>query len=93
MLDDPITHEVEACRHGIRRLLIRLSKEARILPASLFLTGVVCRVRESFNGGAFADIYRASLGDRPVALKRLRVFRVVVDKESRELNAVRVPLH
>ncbi|KAH8080695.1 kinase-like domain-containing protein [Cristinia sonorae] len=87
MLDDPVAFGVEARRHTVRRLLIRLSREAKILPASLFLSGVICRVRESVNGGAFADIYRGSFGGKPVALKRLRVFRIVVDKESRELNA------
>ncbi|TCD63455.1 hypothetical protein EIP91_005396 [Steccherinum ochraceum] len=87
MLDDPVAYDIEADRYTIRRLLIKLSREARILPSSLFLIGVKCRVRESVNGGAFADIYRASYHGEPVALKRLRVFRVVVDKDSRVLNA------
>lgn len=88
MLDDPAAYDIAADRYTIRRLLIKLSREARILPSSLFLIGVKCRVRESVNGGAFADIYRASYNGEPVALKRLRVFRVVVDKDSRVLNAV-----
>ncbi|KAI0078097.1 kinase-like protein [Panus rudis PR-1116 ss-1] len=83
MLDDPVPYGMEIYRRPLRRLLIRLSREARILPASLFLGGVVCQDRMNpFGGGGFADIFPADLGGARVALKRLRVFQISTDQEA-----------
>lgn len=75
-------------RHAVRRLLIRLSQTSHTLPASLFIQGVECQDREPTGGGSFADIFRASLRGKDVALKRLRVFQVSMYLKN-EHNSVR----
>lgn len=57
----------------LRRLLVKLSKTAGVLPTSMFLKGVECRDRDTVAGGGFADIFHASYQAQEVALKRLRV--------------------
>lgn len=61
--------------HQLRSLLVKLSKESGILPKALFVEGVMCENREYVAGGGFADIYKATLQNQPVALKRLRNLR------------------
>lgn len=71
-------------RHGLRRLLVRLSTESACIPNALFLHGIAQQGSEPVGIGGFADVYRGVLGEKPVALKRLRVF--VKDTNSRDLN-------
>lgn len=66
----------------LRRLLVKLSKASGQLPPSLLLRGVVCSDRDSVAGGGFADIFRATYNDQPVALKRLRAFQKGTDLEK-----------
>ncbi len=61
-------------RHGIRRLLVRLSTEASVVPSSLFLTGIECEDKEPIGMGGYADIFRATYKKKHVILKRLRVY-------------------
>ncbi len=63
-------------RVALRRLLVRLSKAAGVLPMSIFLSGVECTDRNCIAGGGFADIYLATYKGRKVALKRLRVYHL-----------------
>ncbi|KAI0077952.1 kinase-like protein [Panus rudis PR-1116 ss-1] len=71
-------------RYTLRCLLIALSKASRTLPYSLFtIKGkTVCRDRNPFNGGGFADVFRAEYDDQPVVLK-LRVFTSRPDDNKR----------
>ncbi|KAJ7145901.1 kinase-like domain-containing protein [Mycena epipterygia] len=43
-------------------------------PSEIFIEGVTYRDRDPSFGGGYADVYRARYKDKPVALKRLRVF-------------------
>jgi hypothetical protein len=61
-------------RQGIRRVLLKLAKDADVLPPSLFLNGVyVPRIDRAVCLGGFADIYLGSYQNNAVAVKRLRV--------------------
>ncbi len=62
-------------RFQLRHLLVRFSKASGILPASMFLKGVECGIRDTVAGGGFADIYRATYQGQEVALKKLRSVR------------------
>lgn len=67
---------------GLCRLLVRLSKDSRVLPRCVFTQGVVCTDSHPVSGGSFADIFMGLLGGRLVALKRLRIFGVEQEKEE-----------
>ncbi|KAJ7226924.1 kinase-like domain-containing protein [Mycena pura] len=56
------------------RIIRKLSESCDKLPSSLFIVGVNERDEHPSFGGGFGDIYRASCGDRRVALKRMRYF-------------------
>ncbi|CAL1710290.1 unnamed protein product [Somion occarium] len=84
ILDRPGEYGLEPHRYTLRRLLIRLSRESHILPSSLFLSGVVCKDRDAFGGGAFADIFQAKYNGKMVALKRLRVFQISTNEQKKE---------
>ncbi|KAJ6554040.1 kinase-like domain-containing protein [Mycena vulgaris] len=57
-----------------RRMLRRVSEASNKLPSSMFITGVTdCDAEPSFGGG-YADVFRASLKGKAVALKRLREY-------------------
>ena len=66
----------------LRRLLVKLSKASGALPPSLLLHGIVCCNRDSVAGGGFADIFCGAYDEKPVALKRLRVFKTDEDLEK-----------
>jgi hypothetical protein len=47
----------------------------RVIPASVFLEGVVIDPnRDPIGGGGFSDLFRGQYKGTPVALKKLRVF-------------------
>ena len=69
-------------RMSLRILLVKLSKSSTKLPSSLFLNGILCFDRNSVDGGGFADIFRGTYNEQPVALKRLRVFKTDADLEK-----------
>lgn len=56
------------------RIIRKLSEACDMLPSSLFITEVSEREEYPTFGGGYGDIYRASHGNRPVALKRMRQF-------------------
>ncbi|KAF7360366.1 Kinase-like protein [Mycena venus] len=56
------------------RIIRKLSKLCDKLPSSLFIIGVNDRDEHPTFGGGYGDIYRASYGDKRVALKRMRHF-------------------
>lgn len=58
-----------------RRMIMKLSIACDKLPSSLLITGIRDRDEHATFGGGFGDIYRAIYGNRPVALKRMRVFQ------------------
>ncbi|KAJ3475947.1 hypothetical protein NLI96_g11493 [Meripilus lineatus] len=66
-----------AKRFDLRRLLIKLSKTAEIIPSGLFLDHVLCDDRETLQIGGYADIFRGTVHGRAIALKRLRVSMVL----------------
>jgi len=62
-------------RWQISSLILKLSTRSNKLPASLVVNDVTRLDKESIAGGGFADIYRGEYKGKPVALKRLRVYR------------------
>ncbi|KAJ7044734.1 kinase-like domain-containing protein [Mycena alexandri] len=71
-----------------RRLLIRLSEAAEILPSSLAILGVNNKSTDPLFGGAFGDVYDAKYEGNRVALKRLRLFHADGEdgEESRQIR-------
>ncbi|KAJ6542671.1 kinase-like domain-containing protein, partial [Mycena capillaripes] len=55
-------------------MIRKLSESCDRLPSSLFITGVSRRDEHPTFGGGYGDIFRASYGNTPVALKRMRHF-------------------
>lgn len=76
-----------AKRFDLRRLLIKLSKTAEIIPSGLFLDHVLCDDRETLQIGGYADIFRGTVHGRAIALKRLRVSMVL--QQNRKYIQVR----
>lgn len=68
---------------------MRLSLQYSILPASLFLEGVQCPLRETYACGGFADIYRGTYNHEQVVLKKLRVFQSIEESKRNILEKVR----
>lgn len=68
----------------LRRLLLRLSKEAAIMPSALFLHGVECTGTDAIpvGEGHFSEVFRGSYNGKPVALKRLRVYQLARNGEE-----------
>lgn len=62
-------------RFKLRRLLVRLSRASTRIPDSLFLTEIDDPGKYATAGGGFSDVFRGSLKNNPVALKRLRIFQ------------------
>jgi hypothetical protein len=63
-------------RWDARRLIQRLSETQEQLPSSLFIEGVGDHDAHPTFCGGFGDIYRATLKNCPVALKKIRVSMV-----------------
>jgi hypothetical protein len=68
-------------RRVIAVLLTKLSSRSESLPEALFVHGVnIGSDRDRWESGGFSDVYRGTLNERIVALKRPRIRRE--DKES-----------
>ncbi|KAJ6560238.1 hypothetical protein B0H19DRAFT_1027892 [Mycena capillaripes] len=67
-----------------RRMIRKLSESCDKLPSSLFITGVTGREEHPTFAGGFGDIYRATYGNRIVALKHMRHF--IQNSELRDLR-------
>ncbi|KAF7366667.1 hypothetical protein MSAN_00924600 [Mycena sanguinolenta] len=76
-----ISHTAQA-----RRLVVRLSAASDQLPSSLFITGVTDHDEQPTFRGGFGDVYRASRGDKTVALKRIRMFQSNTQSESKRIR-------
>ncbi|KAJ7831407.1 kinase-like domain-containing protein [Mycena olivaceomarginata] len=77
-----------------RRLVVQLLAESDQLPSSLFITGVTDCDEQGTFGGGFRDVYRASYGDKTVALKRIRIFQENTNSESKRIRLVNpLPRH
>ncbi|KAJ6482843.1 kinase-like domain-containing protein [Mycena vitilis] len=57
-----------------RRVIRKLSESCDKLPSSLFISGVTGREEHPTFAGGFGDIYRATYGNKTVALKHMRHF-------------------
>ncbi|KAH8101245.1 hypothetical protein BXZ70DRAFT_935130 [Cristinia sonorae] len=69
-------------RSQLRRLVLDLSVRCQQVPSALFLQGVQRTDTESYAVGGFADIYRGTWHDQPIAIKCLRIF--VLSPESQK---------
>ncbi|TFK48858.1 hypothetical protein OE88DRAFT_1737617 [Heliocybe sulcata] len=73
-------------RKGLHRLLMRLAKETKSLPESLFVRDVErSSNRAMVGGGGYADIYQGSVQGKVVALKHFRVFEEEDVRRTNEL--------
>ncbi|KDQ51604.1 hypothetical protein JAAARDRAFT_139971 [Jaapia argillacea MUCL 33604] len=54
------------------RLLLKLSEVSGQLPGSLFISELTCEETYAGRGGGFADVFTGMMGQRKVAIKRLR---------------------
>lgn len=79
-------------RFLLRRLLLNLSRLSGTLPPSLFINDVHCPDIHATTGGGFADIFRATYRNAPVAMKRIRVFRNDEDYERKYTGLCREAL-
>jgi hypothetical protein len=58
----------------MRRILLKLARDADILPPSLFISGLhIPRIDRAVCLGGFADIYLGTYKGEAVAVKRLRI--------------------
>ncbi|KAJ6585722.1 hypothetical protein B0H19DRAFT_1110590 [Mycena capillaripes] len=71
-----------------RRLMRKLSEACDQLPSSLFITGVNGHEDHPTFAGGFGDIFRASHGEKLVALKRMRYYLSGSDSETRCIRLV-----
>ncbi|KAK7681752.1 hypothetical protein QCA50_015099 [Cerrena zonata] len=71
---EPLRSLWQKHRSIMLRLLRRLAENSETIPATLYLTGVVCTQRDNpIATGGNADIFAAEVSGFPVVLKRLRV--------------------
>ncbi|KAJ6542619.1 kinase-like domain-containing protein [Mycena capillaripes] len=70
-----------------RRIIRKLSESCDGLPSSLFITGVTGREEHPTFAGGFGDIYRATYGNKTVAVKHMRHFI-----QSSEIRDIRLKL-
>ncbi|KAJ3485618.1 hypothetical protein NLI96_g4827 [Meripilus lineatus] len=73
-------------RDALRRLTMKLCFAHSIVPQALVLKGLVISDRDSIGGGGFADIYKGTYRQVPVALKRLRVFLTLEESRRESLR-------
>ena len=73
----------------ILRVLLRVLEKTGKLPAEIFLTNVECSDRRTYGIGKGIDVFSGSRGTQRVALKHLRVFRMVVPSQRVDLEKVR----
>ncbi|KAJ7229443.1 kinase-like domain-containing protein, partial [Mycena rebaudengoi] len=75
-------HSRMACR-----IIRKLSVSCGRLPSSLFITGVTGKGERPTYGGGFGDIYRASYGNRTVALKYMRAVQYMRGSDLRHIRS------
>ncbi|KAF8130496.1 hypothetical protein K438DRAFT_1740076 [Mycena galopus ATCC 62051] len=73
MLDRGFLMKQEHTRMAFR-IIRKLSESRDMLSTSLYIVGVHDREEHPSFGGGFADVYRASYRNQPVALKCMRLF-------------------
>jgi hypothetical protein len=66
----------ETSKRKAHRLVVKLSENCGLLPASINITGVTDCGKEPVSGGGFADVFQATYQGKRVALKRLRDFQM-----------------
>ena len=71
-------------------MLIRVIEKTGKLPSQIFLLTVKCTDRRTHGVGKAVDVFCGSLGDSKVALKHLRVFRMVVPSQRLGLEKVTI---
>jgi hypothetical protein len=69
-------------------IIRKLSVSCGRLPSSLFITGVTGKGERPIYGGGFGDIYRASYGNRTVALKYMRAVQYMRGSDLRLIRSV-----
>ncbi|KAJ3485630.1 hypothetical protein NLI96_g4832 [Meripilus lineatus] len=72
-------------RHALRKLLMQLCSEFKVVPQALMLAGSIVSEIHFIAGGGFADVFQGIYQQVPVAIKRLRIFQVS-DESARERN-------
>lgn len=75
-------------RNALKRLTMKLCFVSGIVPQALMLKGFVISNGDSVGGGGFADIYKGTYRQVPVALKRLRVFQTLEESKRKSLRKV-----
>ncbi|KAJ7782500.1 kinase-like domain-containing protein, partial [Mycena maculata] len=75
-----------------RRIIRKLSELSDKLPSSLFIAGVTGREEYPRFGGGFADVFRATYKDKPVALKHTRHLSRAADSRHIRLKLCREAL-
>ncbi|KAJ6542666.1 kinase-like domain-containing protein, partial [Mycena capillaripes] len=69
-----------------RRIICKLYAACDRLPSALFITGVSGKEEHPTFGGGYGDIYRASHGNRTVALKYMRAVHFMRGSELRRIR-------
>jgi len=82
----------ETSRRQAYRLVVKLSENCGILPASVNIIGVTDCGKEAISGGGLADIFQATYKGTRVALKRLRDFQVHQQRQKHHRVGVQWPL-
>ena len=72
----------ETSKRKAHRLVVKLSENCGILPASINITGVIHRGKVPVSGGGFADVYQATYEGKLVALKCLRDFQMSQQRQE-----------
>jgi hypothetical protein len=67
------TPEEHPRRRSTTHLIIKLAHRSGQLPRSLFVEDLILEETESNRCGGFGDVYRGTVGRRPVAVKKPRV--------------------
>ncbi|KAI0080923.1 kinase-like protein, partial [Panus rudis PR-1116 ss-1] len=71
-------------RRQLCKVLLDLSLDYDVIPSSLILKRVELTDRHSIGHGSSGDIYKATLDQQPIALKRLRVFSSNLSRVKQE---------
>jgi hypothetical protein len=71
-----------------RRIIRKLSEACDKLPSSLFITGVTGKEEHPTFGGGYGDIFRATYGNRIVAMKYMRAVHFMRGADLRRTRLV-----
>ncbi|KAJ7938218.1 kinase-like domain-containing protein [Mycena leptocephala] len=69
-----------------RRIIRKLSEACDKLPSSLFITGVTGKEEHPTFGGGYGDIFRATYGNRIVAMKYMRAVHFMRGADLRRIR-------